>query len=525
MKNNYKNILFFLICFFLIFNNIPKIIQMNFWGGPIGNKLVFYPLIVGFIYTGYCHYKYRNVLVYFNRFLKFCSLYIVAAMLSLIVGLYTYPYYDLVLNGPIGQIEKLPHVLAFFASHGIVVDQKFALGAWMIARQVKGVFLETFWCFGGAYMIFCWYYNNWETAVKIIAKSIFTCLVVISVYSIIEMFYLAGNENAKNLLVVLTPYFHSVKNDGTWWPPLLWRGQLRSVFAEPSYLGIYSAFAMPFLWNSFTKIRTDKSKYLYCIVFILLSFFIFLTKARTAVALFAGELFLLIIFTIYLREKLFFKRTFTIMICSILAFWGANYFINNCMIISNITAASDLLEQTDKYFSENFTSLASTNKRSNGARYSIILADLKIGLDNPVLGVGGNLRNAYIPHYLPEMGKNNSEVKMWLTNQSEKGVLRSGFPRLGEYTVRFAENGVAGLFLFFMPSIFLILNLYRRIKKYPMLLSGEKYNYIFFSIAFIGVLISGIGDNLNLTYCYWLLLGLGYAMCFSDVGVKQDKCA
>ena len=40
MKNNYKNILFFLICFFLIFNNTPKIIQMNFWGGPVGNKLL-----------------------------------------------------------------------------------------------------------------------------------------------------------------------------------------------------------------------------------------------------------------------------------------------------------------------------------------------------------------------------------------------------------------------------------------------------------------------------------------------------
>lgn len=59
MKNNYKNILFFLICFFLIFNNTPKIIQMNFWGGPVGNKLIFYPFIAGFIYTVYCQYKYK----------------------------------------------------------------------------------------------------------------------------------------------------------------------------------------------------------------------------------------------------------------------------------------------------------------------------------------------------------------------------------------------------------------------------------------------------------------------------------
>lgn len=113
---------------------------------------------------------------------------------------------------------------------------------------------------------------------------------------------------------------------------------------------------------------------------------------------------------------------------------------------------------------------------------------------------------------------------MWIKNQREKGVLRSGFPRLGEYTVRFAENGVTGFFLFLMPSIFLILNLYKRINKHSMLPSEDKYDYIFFSIAFIGVLTSGIGDNLNITYCYWFLLGLGYAMCFDNDGIKKDKC-
>lgn len=87
-------------------------------------------------------------------------------------------------------------------------------------------------------------------------------------------------------------------------------------------------------------------------------------------------------------------------------------------------------------------------------------------------------------HYLPDRGQKNSEVKMWIKNQREKGVLRSGFPRLGEYTVRFAENGVTGFFLFLMPSIFLILNLYKRINKHSMLPSEDKYDYIFFSIAF-----------------------------------------
>ena len=504
MNEKYKNILFFCLNFTIIFNNVPQIIQMNFWGGLMGDKLVLYTLLAGGIYTGYCQYRYKNVLVYFDEFIKFTFAYIVLTMLSLIIGLYNYPYYDMLFNDPIDQIEKLPNVLAVLASYDIIVDQKLALGAWMIARQIKSVLLEIFWCFGGAYMIFCWYHNNWQKAVQTMTRSILTGVVIIFSYSSIEILYLAGNETAKNLLEVITPYFHSIKNDGTWWPPLLWNGQLRSVFAEPSYLGIYSAFAMPFLWNSFTKIRTDKSKYLYCIVF----FFIFLTKARTAVVLFSGELFLLMIFMIYLQEKFFFKHALIIINCCLLAFFGANYFINNCMITKNITSGSELTVQVGQYFSENVTSLVSTNKRSNSARYSIMLADLKIGLDNPVLGVGRNLRNAYIPDYLPEIGKNSGEVKGWIKDQKEKGVLRSGFPKLGEYTSRFAETGIVGLLLFLLPPVLLLKKLFQKIKA-----NNEQLPYIFVMISFCGILISGIGDNINITYCYWVILGVGYAMC------------
>lgn len=47
------DILFLMISFSLAFNNIPKVIQMNFLGGVLGNKLVFYPVIIGFIFTLY----------------------------------------------------------------------------------------------------------------------------------------------------------------------------------------------------------------------------------------------------------------------------------------------------------------------------------------------------------------------------------------------------------------------------------------------------------------------------------------
>ena len=67
---NYKirNILFLLISFFLIFNNVPKVIQQNNIGGSLLDKLVFYPIFIGLICTVYCQYKYKNVLVNYNKF-------------------------------------------------------------------------------------------------------------------------------------------------------------------------------------------------------------------------------------------------------------------------------------------------------------------------------------------------------------------------------------------------------------------------------------------------------------------------
>ena len=100
------NIFLYILIFTLIFNNIPKPVQLNFLGGPVGSKLAVYPLIAAFAYTFYCQYKYKDVFVDIKPFLKYILVFISIMLLSTIVGLFNYPYYDLVLNGPVNQIEK-----------------------------------------------------------------------------------------------------------------------------------------------------------------------------------------------------------------------------------------------------------------------------------------------------------------------------------------------------------------------------------------------------------------------------------
>lgn len=514
MNLKIRNTIFFLLVFFLAFNNIPKPLQLNFIGGPVGSKLVVYPLLAAFAYTFYCQYKCKNIFADVKPLLKYVGVFICVMLLSTIVGLYNYPYYDLVLNGPVDQIEKLPKVLAFCHAHGFNVDGKQLMQVWIIARQLKGVLMEAFWCFGGAYMVYLMCKDNRKKTTDIIGNAILCSAVIIIVYSLIEVAFLAHSNVAAKILSTINPYIHAIKDDGKWWPPLLWNGQLRSIFAEPSYYGIYMAFALPWFWY---EICNKKSK-LYVIVTFILTFFLFLTKARTAFMLHLGELVILsLCLVLFFRNKTAFKQLGKVVAISCVAFIASNIFIAQCMNKQG-TQAISIETSMAEYVESNAASLANPDKRSNRARYSVMEADFKIGLDHPFLGVGKGLRSSYMPDYFSEKALQNGEVKMWLRFREKLGIMRSGFPTLGEYTSRFAESGILGLGIFLLPIFVLLRKLYTQIKT-----STDKMLYITFAVSFCGILAAGIGDSLNITYCYWFLLGLGYAIAFGNHTQEKDS--
>lgn len=511
MNKKICNTLFFFICFCLIFCTIPKFLQLNFLTGVLIGKLTFYPLIIGIFYTVYCHYKYKNVFIKFNVFKKYIVIFLGVNFLSLIIGLLIYPYYNLILDGPSNQIEKLPIVLDWLHKININLEEKFLVIIWVMIRAVKTLLLDSVYTFFGVYMIYCWYHNNWKKGYYILLKAIISALIVIFVYSFVELFYLSGNELATNVLINITPIFHMVMTDHGWWPPLLWKNQLRSIFAEPSYFGIYTAFSLPFLW--YKIVVSKKYKWIYIFCTILFTFCLFLTKARTGIVLFSGEVVLLILGVLYYRNKDLLKNLSVIICCCIMSFISMNLFIMN--IDSNKAQgnkSNDINSNAVIYLDETLGSFDNKNRMSNNSRYSVMLSDLKIGIEYPILGVGVNLRNAYMLRYLPEMTVGNREVERWLVDQQTKGILKSGFPKLGEYTSRFAETGILGLIVFLIPPIYLLINLLKKIKI------KKDVRYLFFTISFIGILTAGIGDNINITYCYWVLLGLGYAMCFGKSG-------
>ena len=504
-----KDLIFFFISFMLIFSNIPQMLQINVIGGLVGNKLVFYPLVAGFIYTAYCQWKYKNVFLHSGKLLKFLMVYLSVTLLSLLLGLYYYPYWDLVTNGPIDQIEKLPKVLAMFQNFGIEPDVKIVTSIWMIVRTFKGLILDTFYSFCGSYMIYCWYKDDWKRGLDVFLKGLSCSLFVIFIYSMIELFYLAGNENAKEMLELITPYFHIIKTNHGWWPPLLWKGQIRSVFAEPSFFSIWAAFAMPFLWHKVITSKIFKWKAIYGTVLVFLTFLVFMTKARTGVALLCGEVMLLSLYTLYIRDKKVLKQFTIVMLCTLVAFWLSNSFINNYI---NQNQSKPVTVTVSEYVDSNLISITSTTRRSNTARYSSIYANVMIGLDNPILGVGQGLTPAYMPDYFPEMAKNNMEVQNWIKYQKDEGVLKRGIPSFSAYSLKFAETGFVGLILYMFPVVVLLYRLCKGIYKHEY-----NWNQVMLLISLLGILVSGFSNTLNVTYCYWVLLGLGYSMCFGNI--------
>ena len=514
-KNTLVNLLMFLTFFFLCFVTTPRYLRANFISSGFSNRLAWYPMFGLFLIYLCERYKYiRNNNINKIKFIKtektffkFLSVYSIFMLISLIHGLYIYPYYEQILNGPINQIEKLPMVLKFLKSHSFNPNPKILTQVWMGARLFKGLILNILYTFGFAYILY--YFINkkgWNNSINLFKKGVFLSLIIIFIYSIIELFYLMGNQTATNLLGEITPFFHDIKNNGTWWPPLFWNNQVRSIFAEPSYFGVYAAMVTPILWD---KIFDEKKEFLAIVFSAFFTFLIFATQSRTAIGLLLGEVFLLILFTLYFDVKNKFKNLSFILLITSITFFLAVLFSTN-FHNKSIVVSSNFEKETINYIENNIKSIVGKNKRSNNARYAISLANFKVGMDHPVFGVGFGLKGAYMTEkFSKDVVKYNKEVKQWIKNMNKKGILRAAIPNIEEYMGRFAHTGVIGLGLFLYPWIFILIKLPKKIKQ----LSYKKKNEaISLYIAIIAILVSGISTNLKVSYIPWVLLAFAYAL-------------
>lgn len=515
-----RRILFFLMVVTLPFSTLPDWAVFSiplFTMGDMANKLTVYPFAAGLLLEAYCFIQKRRMgeplrLDQWSKlFFSVIGLYILAGLISTIWGAFHYPFYDDVISKSMDLFAKVPKVSLWLTGHGIPVSIEKLLPYWVAARYAKAFFADVLVTFGFAFLVWRWCRRDLVGYFNILCNGVLVTLVIILAYCAIEVPSLLNNETCTNILKTVNPYIHNVA-DGSdlkpWWPPLLWPGQVRSVFAEPSYFGIYFAFAFPFMLLLCTKARGIRSIIYYGIIFLYVCC-MFLTNARTPVVLFGGEILLLAIYVAFIHKRKMFLHLGIVLGICILAFFTVVNGIEPCMQNSSVaTAQKHEPKEYEKYLDNTIGSLDSVQKRSNYSRFAGTKIEFDIGREHPLVGVGVGLHSGYANQKLNELPFLNGEQKLWANTIEKLGPMKATVTRMNEYTFRFAQQGIIGIILFLVFPVILAF------KLLSILSHKNLNNHAAFTIflSYAGVSIGGFSGNFEfMIWCFWLLLGIGYA--------------
>jgi len=418
------------------------------------------------------------------------------------------------MQGPADQIGKLPAILVFFRHYGLELNKQTAILVWMAARFIKGIFLDAIYTFGFSYMVYCWFKRDPQKAVQILQKSIRIIMPIILTYSFVEIFYLLGYDWAKNVLVKITPFLHTIGENFDWWPPLLCPGRVRSIFPEPSQFAMYGNFLMPFLWMDI--INGARKKYNLCMIF-LLAVLLYLGSSKTAIGLLVVEFFLLTLYVVVKHNIELFKKYMGILVILLIAFGSSTLIINNYNsrpfnldFNEKVEVNNDITNSMKMYAKDNFIGITDGNSGSNSTRFAIIKSDMRIVLDHWLLGVGLNLKTAYTYDYFTDSEKCIGEIQHCRKVQEKYGVLKSGYPGVSEFSQRFAETGIVGLLTYVFPLFACLWLCWHNKNKYVADMSNCNI-LICCIIALIGSFIAGMSGLLTTIQTYWLLLGVCFA--------------
>ena len=483
--------------FSLIFDNIPKFLQLNFISGSFASKFTWYFLFILSIVWGYQICKGIFTIEKKDyQYMKYIMLLLIIILFSNIWGLICYPYYSDLFSGPNSQIEKLPFIFNLLNSNGISLNIENLTMLWIGGRAIKSSLLGILYTFGFSFVLYQFFKRDWGYYFELITKVVIVSVTFLCLYSVIELFYFANFDFAKNLLSIINPMIHPIAIDHGWWPPLLWDGQLRSMFSEPSRMGNYLAFALPFLWGKFLLI--DKNIGL-SILLLFYTFMIFLTQARTAITMYFGVLFLLFLGIMFIHKRVLIKKFLILCAITVFSLGISIAFIN--MTGQEVTVTS--------YMENNVSSLTDNAKRSNGARYALIRANVQTGLNHPILGVGDILGATYTVYNFSETDLANDEVHMWVTDYHKEGPLRNNLDAMNEYVTRFANNGILGLIIFILPLAYVLRKLFfsfRSVKE------NQKIKVMTVLVSLVGSAVAGCNGSLTLLYTYWVILAFSYAI-------------
>ena len=503
-------IFIFCIILFIGFGNVAHPRFINIIGTNFAGILSWYFLVGLGVYTLFLQYIKKIPIVDNSKYfmIRYLVIYIGAIILSLFVGIYTYPYFDTnyFVNA---NSESFRFINNFSNKVGFVVNNQLGTTISFIFRNLKNSILTIIYTFGGSYIMYLYIKRDFDKYWKYINRAVIISSLIVIMVTIIEILYYYGNSYAKDLLVTITPYFHVIKISDGWWPPLLWdKQQIRSIFPEPSHIGNYMAFVIPFIWGKYLASNSKKYTIFYGFYSLSLAVIVFLSQARTANAVYFALLALLLFWSIFIH-RIFIKKVFSIVAVSIIALFISISIINGMTVDINNSHVNNL--HIEKYLDNNLNSLNKNDMRSNGARFGLIRASLQVTKDHIFFGVGPGLSTLYMVDVFEKEDNDNGEINMWMDTVKSNGILSKNINAMNDYLTRLMEQGVIGSVIFIVPFIIALYRLFCNRRK---LNKSDQIKFSVILLTLLGCLISNINESSTVLYCTWVSLAVAYAFTF-----------
>lgn len=427
---------------------------------------------------------------------KFVKVYLLMCVIwplfCTVLGVLNFPYWDHQAETFLQNTRMIQLIAAIYPDiiyNTDLLHLKYCIS--LILNTFHDIFIPLF---GIPFVFYVMFGNRtWREVVDVISKAAKILAVALTLYSLVEISWLLTESDLfANILKFINGFLYdSTSND--WWPPLLWKNQLRSFTYEPSFFGIIAMFILPLLWYRAFQLHEKRT----VVLLILFTWMVYLTKSRTAQVIFFSELCILVVLSVYGRYNSWITRIGSILIVTIFSFCiflsapGVLSFIRGGEATTNLSIDNVAVQ----YFKEDVSSIGIEKTRSNMARWGNMIATFKVGISHPMFGVGTGLQHMYIADNIPAFAQDDNEINFWIRRLRERGFMETGFPNLNSYSVVLACYGIPGLALYILPILYLMFIMYKNRRRI-----SKDFGTICILIVFFGQLFCLFVNHFMYTY-------------------------
>lgn len=261
-------------------------------------------------------------------------------------------------------------------------------------------------------------------------------------------------------------------------------GRLRSVSGESSWFSMYATFIFPWL---FSYIFEKKHKILTYIMIFYFFIMIYYTKSRTGYFIIAIEISLIFFFILSTKNKKIITKG---LIFFLLLFISIG-------VLSQFNGISNQISTIFKSFSDSQNSYNYLS--SNVARFASQEAAVKMGINEPIFGVGLGQYGFNMPKYIDNNALSLSwEVKDWASSSEDTpwAPVHALYPRI------IGETGFIGILIWIYFCIYILLRLNNLLKK------DRSSITLALMISFIGVLLAFFNIDSFRFFPFWIMVGI-----------------